>query len=232
MKDLKATSSPGSRLLYSHRGVSPISRFAANRDPDSRSRPNRETGVPGSRFRPSRESGIPFPVSRPNRESGERELGISVSGATVAVGAHRPVPHYRALVLPAAPDVRGQWPAAPGPPARGTDSAPDPGEPASLTRLPECPRRPRQPPAQSGCAQGATAGVREGPPPGGTGPPGRMELPHPRKGPLATSDGRQCQWGFSCQSAELCVSGQPRAGPGRRCHCHSVRVWIRIRPSR
>ena len=47
---------------------------------DSRSRPNRETGVPDSRFRPSRESGIPFPVSRPNREWGERELGISGSG--------------------------------------------------------------------------------------------------------------------------------------------------------
>ena len=77
---LKATSSPGSCMLYSHRRVSPISRFAANRDPDSRSRPNRETGVPDSRFRPSRESGIPFPVSRPNRESGERELGISGSG--------------------------------------------------------------------------------------------------------------------------------------------------------
>jgi len=43
---LKATSSPGSCMLHSHRRVSPISRFAANRDRDSRSRPNRESGIP------------------------------------------------------------------------------------------------------------------------------------------------------------------------------------------
>ena len=99
---LKATFSPGSRLLYSHwhRGVSPISRFAANRDPDSRSRPNRETGVPDSRFRPSRESGIPFPVSRPNRESGERELGISGSACEYRFSKYRSSRYRRSEIWP------------------------------------------------------------------------------------------------------------------------------------
>jgi hypothetical protein len=88
-------------MLYSHRGASPISRFAANRDPDSRSRPGRigKRGFPVSRFRPSREleSGIPdVPVSRPNREWGERELqselGISAGSAPArpAVGPGPP----------------------------------------------------------------------------------------------------------------------------------------------
>ena len=69
-------------MMYSHRGVSPISRFAANPDPDSRSRLNQETGIPC--FPIPAESGIgdSLPVSRPNRESGERELGISESGLT------------------------------------------------------------------------------------------------------------------------------------------------------
>jgi hypothetical protein len=83
------------------RGVAPISRFAANRDPgpdsESRSRPNRETGapcfkVPGPCFPvPPAESGnvgdsLRVPVSRPNRESGERELGISGSGSGTSLG--------------------------------------------------------------------------------------------------------------------------------------------------
>ena len=68
-------------MMYSHRGVSPISRFkfAANRDPDSRSRPNRETGVPCFQVPAESGNGDSLPVSRPNRESGERELGISGS---------------------------------------------------------------------------------------------------------------------------------------------------------
>jgi hypothetical protein len=69
------------RMLYSHRRVSPISRFAANRDPDSRSRQNQESVVP---FFPipaesARGIGDSLPDSRPNRESRERELGISGS---------------------------------------------------------------------------------------------------------------------------------------------------------
>jgi hypothetical protein len=76
---LKATSSPGSCMLYSHRRVSPISRFAANRDPDSRSRPNRESGIPCFPIPAKSGIGDSFPDSRPNRESGERELGISGS---------------------------------------------------------------------------------------------------------------------------------------------------------
>jgi hypothetical protein len=74
-------------MLYSHRRVSPISRFAANWDPEPRFR----VPTPGqigkrgiSRFPiPSpAESGIAdsLPDSRPNRESGERELGIFGSG--------------------------------------------------------------------------------------------------------------------------------------------------------
>jgi hypothetical protein len=57
-------------MMYSHRGpgASPISRFAANRDPDSRF--PAESGIGDSLC----------PDSRPNRESGERELGISGSG--------------------------------------------------------------------------------------------------------------------------------------------------------
>ncbi len=74
-----------------------------HRDPDSRSRPNRETGspclpipaesgigdsresgpgIPPGRFPILAESGIgdSLPDSRPNRESGERELGISACG--------------------------------------------------------------------------------------------------------------------------------------------------------
>jgi hypothetical protein len=69
------------RMLYSHRRVSAISRFAANRDPDSRSRQNQELVVP---FFPipaesARGIGDSLPDSRPNREWGERELGISGS---------------------------------------------------------------------------------------------------------------------------------------------------------
>ena len=79
---LKATSSPGSCMLYSHRRVSPISRFAANRDPDSRSRPNRESGIPGFPIPAKSGIGDSLPDARPNRESGERELGISGSCPT------------------------------------------------------------------------------------------------------------------------------------------------------
>jgi hypothetical protein len=52
-------------MLHSHRRVSPISRFAANRDPDSRfpaKAGNGPGGFPDSRFRPNRESGIPSPI--------------------------------------------------------------------------------------------------------------------------------------------------------------------------
>jgi hypothetical protein len=75
-------------MLYSlaHRGASPISRFAANRDPDFRSRPFKfgKRGFP-EHFPPVRVpaesgNGDSLPVSRPNRESGERELWISGHG--------------------------------------------------------------------------------------------------------------------------------------------------------
>ena len=67
-------------MMYSHRGASPISRFATNRDPDSRfPAKSGNGGFPDSRFRPNWESGDSLPDSRPNRESGERELGISGS---------------------------------------------------------------------------------------------------------------------------------------------------------
>ncbi len=52
-------------MMCSHRGVSPISRFAANRDPDSRfPAKSGNGGFPDSRFRPNREleSGIPSPI--------------------------------------------------------------------------------------------------------------------------------------------------------------------------
>ena len=50
-------------MLHSHRRVSPISRFAANRDPDSRfPAKSGNGGFPDSRFRPNRESGIPSPI--------------------------------------------------------------------------------------------------------------------------------------------------------------------------
>ena len=50
-------------MLHSHRRVSPISRFAANRDPDSRFPAKAGNGAfPDSRFRPNRESGIPSPI--------------------------------------------------------------------------------------------------------------------------------------------------------------------------
>ena len=62
-------------MLRSRRGGSPICRFTANRDPDSRSRPNREAGVLCLPVH-----GDSLPVSRPNREWGERELGNSGSG--------------------------------------------------------------------------------------------------------------------------------------------------------
>ncbi len=49
-------------MLHSHRRVSPISRFAANRDPDSRfPAKSGNGGFPDSRFRPNRESGLPSP---------------------------------------------------------------------------------------------------------------------------------------------------------------------------
>ena len=74
---LKATSSPGSCQMYSHRRVSPISRVAANRGPDSRFPAELlRIGKRGiSRFPFPAESGIgtSLPVFRPNRESGERE---------------------------------------------------------------------------------------------------------------------------------------------------------------
>jgi hypothetical protein len=82
-----ATSSPlaGSCLLYSHGRLSPMSRFAAaaNRDPDSRSRPNRETGdfpIPVQVLVPaSRESEVPSPFPGQIGNRGGRELGISGS---------------------------------------------------------------------------------------------------------------------------------------------------------
>ena len=53
-------------MLHSHRRVSPISRFAANdRDPRADSRFPAKAGnggFPDSRFRPNRESGIPSPI--------------------------------------------------------------------------------------------------------------------------------------------------------------------------
>jgi hypothetical protein len=50
-------------MMYSRRGASPISRFAANRDPDSRF--PAESGIGDSLCpdsRPNRESGIPSPI--------------------------------------------------------------------------------------------------------------------------------------------------------------------------
>ena len=51
-------------MLYSHRRVSPISRFAANRDGSRFPIPGEigNGGFPDSRFRPNRESGIPSPI--------------------------------------------------------------------------------------------------------------------------------------------------------------------------
>jgi hypothetical protein len=78
-------------MLYSlaHRGASPISRFAANRDPDLdpdfRSRPFKfgKRGFPEHfpvRVPAESGNGDSLPVSRPNREWGERELGIPGHG--------------------------------------------------------------------------------------------------------------------------------------------------------
>jgi hypothetical protein len=62
IEGLMATSSVGSCELYSHRRVPPISRFAANRGPDSRfPAESGNGGFPDSRSRPSRESEIPSP---------------------------------------------------------------------------------------------------------------------------------------------------------------------------
>ena len=59
--------------LYSYRRLSPISRFAANRDPDSRFPAESGNGpFPDSRFPADRESGIPsqFPGQIGNRGNG------------------------------------------------------------------------------------------------------------------------------------------------------------------
>jgi hypothetical protein len=61
--------------MYSHRRVSPISRVAANRGPDSRfPAESGNGGFPHSRSRPSRESEIPspFPGQIGNRGNGNR----------------------------------------------------------------------------------------------------------------------------------------------------------------
>jgi hypothetical protein len=67
-------------MLYSHRRVSPISRFAANRDGSRFPIPGEigNGGFPDSRFRPNRESGIPSPIPGRigNRGNGNRGLGF------------------------------------------------------------------------------------------------------------------------------------------------------------
>ena len=91
---LQASSSPGSCVLYSHRGVSPI--------PDLRPiGPGTPIPVPGrigkrgfpQCFPVPAESGNgpgdSLPVSQPDRESGERELGISGSEANSEAGSAR-----------------------------------------------------------------------------------------------------------------------------------------------
>ena len=149
---LKATSSPGSCMMYSHGGYPPISRFAANRDPDSRF--PAEIGKRGiSRFPISAESGIgdSLPDSRPNRESGERELGISGSGGALAPWNIHKVPPASAKDCqswnpPGGPHQarRGPW-ATPGAPfLGGTQAGSGPrcqcGSWPVMTRSPDCPQ--------------------------------------------------------------------------------------------
>ncbi len=67
--------------MYSPRRVSPISRVAANRGPDSRfPAESGNGGFPDSRSRPSREPEIPSPFPGQIGNRGERESGISGSG--------------------------------------------------------------------------------------------------------------------------------------------------------
>jgi hypothetical protein len=84
----RAAVTVAARRVYTHGDEqSPIPRSSANRDPASRSRPNRETGgFPSSslssRIRPNRETGDPLLVSRPNRpgESESRGMGMGDFG--------------------------------------------------------------------------------------------------------------------------------------------------------
>jgi hypothetical protein len=76
-------------MLYSHRGASPISRFAANRDPDSRSRPNRETGVREDLFPDSGRVGNlnrGFPPRFPAKS------GMGGTGIAIQIGDFRVCP--------------------------------------------------------------------------------------------------------------------------------------------
>jgi hypothetical protein len=80
-------------MLHSHRRVSPISRFAANdRDPRADSRFPAKAGnggFPDSRFRPNRESGIPSPIPGEigNRGNGNWGFpGLRPRGAARSVG--------------------------------------------------------------------------------------------------------------------------------------------------
>ncbi len=72
-------------MLHSHRRVSPISRFAANRDPDSRFPGPAKAGnggFPDSRFRPNRESGIPSPIPGQIGNRGNGNWGFPGLGNT------------------------------------------------------------------------------------------------------------------------------------------------------
>jgi hypothetical protein len=69
----------------------------ANRNPDSRSRPNRESGIPCFPITAEPGVGDSLPVSRQNREWGERELGISGSGPDASAAG--PVVKYSHSLL-------------------------------------------------------------------------------------------------------------------------------------